>query len=128
MDPPKAKARGYTWDPKTRIATRQPGFNPTHEEAAAAIEALDDWVGRERKPFALLLNSVQARPVSLDERVAFSRFLSTHRDNVVAAAFGMSPDFQQQVEMGAAANGIRFRAFADEAGARAWLREQGFAA
>lgn len=116
-----------TWDSETRLAvvrhaheTRAAG-----QDATVLVDALTRWIGMEGKPFGFLVDGAKAAGLDIEFRSTWARFFQQHREESVIALFNLSPMHRVVAEMFRIGTGIRLKAFADEASARAWLRQMG---
>ncbi len=118
------------WDADSRLATiRFGGDAPlTQKDATVLLGALEGWIGTQKAPFAVLADARGVKSVDPEYRAMWSNFFREHDDHVYLAVFNIRPPVRIVVEMFRIATGMRMRAFADEGGARSWLREMGIAA
>src|SRR3990172_2293760 len=123
-------AAQMTWDPDTRLAVLrfQSEARLTGKNAQDLVDAFSIWSGTEGKPFALLGDGGKLTGIDAEYRQVWSKFFATHRRDSFIAFFNMSPIIRVAAEMFRLGTGTKLKAFADEAGARAWLRTQGFPA
>lgn len=119
-----------TWDEESRVASiRFAGeTNASGKDAKVLVAALTEWIGIEPRPFGLLGDGKGLRSLDAEYRSVWGRFMRTHRDHCCAAFFHMGPIVRVAADMFRIGTGLRLKAFADEAAARAWLREMGIAA
>jgi hypothetical protein len=119
-----------TWDPDTRLAVL--GFSreatPTGADAVVLVDALGRWIGTEGAPFGLLGDGARLRGVDAEYRSTWSKFLRKHRDDSYTAFFNMSAIVRIAADMFRIGTGLKLKAFATEAEARAWLRTVGIRA
>jgi hypothetical protein len=119
-----------TWDARTRLAfirfkgeTRAAG-----EDAEALVNALTQWIGTDRTPFALMGDGGKLSGVDADYRSTWGKFFFQHRDDSYIAFFNMKPVIRIAAEMFGLGTRLRLKAFATENEARDWLRQQGIGA
>jgi hypothetical protein len=119
-----------TWEPEPRLATIrfERETQATGPDARVLVEALSRWIGTERKPFGLMGDGGRLSGLDAEYRSVWSSFLRQHRDDCVTAFFNMNPVVRIAAEMFRLGTGLRLKAFATEADARAWLREMGIPA
>ena len=91
-------------------------------------DTLSEWIGSNPAPFGVLIDAGGVAGVELDYRARLSRFFSQHRRAASIAVFGMSPPMRVLAELFQLGTGVPLRTFADEAAARAWLRQRGIPA
>lgn len=118
------------WDPEARLAVIrfERETHATGRDAAVLVEALTGWVGSERKPFGLLGDGGKLSGLDSEYRSVWASFLRQHRDDSFTAFFNMNAVVRIAAEMFRIGTGLRIKAFAHEAQARAWLREIGIPA
>lgn len=118
------------WDVEARLATLDfsQESHPTGEEAAHLVEALTRWIGTEGKTFGLLGDGGKLSGVSAEYRSVWGTFFRQHRKQCYIAFFNMKPAIRIAAEMFRIGTGVQLKAFADELGARSWLREKGIPA
>jgi hypothetical protein len=125
-----AGAAEMTWDPQARLAvlrfTRD--VTPTGPDAVILVDALAGWIGTGGEAFGLLGDGGRLRGVDAQYRSVWSRFLRDHRADAHAAFFNMSAVVRIAADMFRLGTGLRLKAFATEAEARAWLRGSGIGA
>ena len=97
-------------------------------DARLMVEAMEKWVGKAGKPFALLTDCARLESTDADYRAIWADFFKKHRLDGMSALFHVEPQVIVSSEMFAQGTGMALRAFADEASARAWLREKGIEA
>jgi hypothetical protein len=119
-----------TWDPEARLAvlsfSRE--TTTTGPDAVILVDELSRWIGTEGAPFGLLGDGGNLRGVDAEYRSVWSKFLRQHRDGSHTAFFNMSAVVRIAAEMFRIGTGLKLKAFATEAEARAWLREAGIRA
>jgi hypothetical protein len=118
-----------TWDPDARVAElrfeRETHANGQH--AKVLVDALARWIG-DRTRFGLLGDGSNLAGVDAEYRAVWGNFLRQHRDDCYVAFYNMGLVIRIAAEMFRLGTGIRLKAFANEADARAWLRQMGIAA
>jgi hypothetical protein len=119
-----------TWDSESRLALLrfERETRATGKDAVVLVNALTRWIGTDRKPFGLLGDGGRLGGVDAEYRSVWGKFFRQHRDDSYIAFFDMGPIIRIAAEMFGIGAGLRLKAFADEAQARAWLREMGIAA
>ena len=119
-----------TWQPSARVAFVRyaDGATLTAPDGSFLVDALTGWIGMARKPFAVLADAKGLRGTDAPYRALVSRFFRQHRDTAFIALINMGPVIHIIVEMFRIGTGIQLKTFADEAAARAWLRNKGLAA
>lgn len=130
MDSIKIGAIEMTWEPSARLAVLR-FERPTRGEgkdAVVLVEALTRWIGTDGRPFALLGDGGKLAGVDPEYRSLWGKLFQQHRQDSFVAFFNMSPLIRIAADMFRIGTGVRLKAFADEASARAWLREMGIAA
>lgn len=119
-----------TWDPDARLASI--GFaretQATGKDAVVLVDALTGWIGTGRKPFGLLGDGGKLSGLDAEYRSLMGGFFRQHRDHVYLAFFNMNAIVRIAAEMFRIGTRLRLKAFAQEAEARAWLRENGIRA
>jgi hypothetical protein len=119
-----------TWHPNSRLAVLQfaPGIHLGAKEGALLVDTLAGWIATDGKAFGLLADTKGVRGAASEYRVKTRDFFKLHRDSVHVAVTGMGPVIRVVSEMFRIGTGIQLKGFADEASARAWLRDKGIAA
>lgn len=119
-----------TWDPNARLAVIRfhRETRATGEDARALVDAMTRWVGTDGSPFALLGDGERLGSLDAEYRSVWGGFFRLHRDDASIAFFNMGPVIRVAAEMFRIGTGAQLKAFADEAAARAWLRQRGIAA
>jgi hypothetical protein len=127
MEKVKSGAIEMTWDASTRVAfiSFASETRATGKDAQILINALTEWIGAERKPFALMGDGGKLSGVDADYRSSWGKFFFQHRDDSYIAFFNMTALIRIAAEMFGIGTGLRLKAFATEADARAWLRGNG---
>jgi hypothetical protein len=130
MEKITAGSAEMTWDPDARLAVLSfvRETTTTGPDAVALVDALSRWIGSEGEPFGLLGDGGRLRGVNAEYRSVWSKFLRLHRDDSYTAFFNMSAVVRIAAEMFRIGTGLRLKAFASEAEARAWLRGSGIGA
>jgi hypothetical protein len=123
-------AARLTWNREARLAHLrfERKIRAVGDDARAMVGAMSGWIGDAAEPFGLLGDGANLAGLDAEYRSVWSRFLRVHRDIAVIAFFNMNPFVRVAADMFRIGTGLRVKAFADEAGARAWLREMGIAA
>jgi hypothetical protein len=118
------------WAPEVRLAAVRFGPNTivNGEQGSVLVASLAEWIGSEERPFALLADTTGVRGADAEYRVKTSGFFKHHRDTAIIAITHLGPVIRIVAEMFRIGTGIRLKAFAEEAEARAWLRIQGIGA
>jgi hypothetical protein len=119
-----------TWDPEARLAVIrfERATQATGRDAVVLVGALTDWIGTEGKPFGLLGDGGRLSGLDAEYRSVWGGFLRRHREDSSVAFFNMNAVVRIAAEMFRIGTGLRLKAFANEAEARAWLRDNGIAA
>jgi hypothetical protein len=119
-----------TWHPESRLAVLQfaPGITLGAKEGALLVDSLTGWIGTEHKAFGLLADTRGVHGADSEYRVKTRDFFKLYRDSACVAVTGMGPVIRVVAEMFRIGTGIQLKGFADEASARAWLRQKGVAA
>jgi hypothetical protein len=119
-----------TWHPEARLAVLRfaPGITLGREQGARLVDSLTGCIGTEGKGFGLLAETKGVRGADSEYRVTTRDFFRRHRDSAYVAVTGMGPVIRVVSEMFRIGTGIQLKGFADEAGARAWLRQRGITA
>lgn len=118
------------WHAGTRLAVIRFAreTHATGKEAVLLVEALTRWIGTDGRPFGLLGDGGNLRGVDAEYRSVWGTFFKQHRGDSHVAFFNMGPVVRIAAEMFRIGTGVQVKAFADEAGARSWLREKGIPA
>jgi hypothetical protein len=116
-----------TWDSESRLALIrfESETRATGKDAVVLVNALTRWIGMDRKPFALLGDGGKLAGVDAEYRSVWGKFFQQHREDAYIAFFNMGPIIRIAAEMFGVGTGLKLKAFADEAQARAWLRRMG---
>ncbi len=119
-----------TWDAEARVCVARvtPGADLGGEDAADLVGAIDRWIGEAPTRFAVLADGGGGHQTDRAYRARLSRYFRRRIDVAFVAFFGLSAVLRVVVELLRAGTGMKLRVFSTEAEARAWLREQGFAA
>ncbi|MCI0346863.1 MAG: hypothetical protein L0221_15700 [Chloroflexi bacterium] len=119
-----------TWDPDARLATLSfaRDTRARGSDGVILVQAISGWIGTDRRPFGLLGNGERLSGLDAEYRSAWGSFLRLHRDDAFVAFFNMNAVVRIAAEMFRIGTGLRLKAFADEARARAWLRGNGIPA
>jgi hypothetical protein len=119
-----------TWDPEARLAVIRfvRATQATGKDAVAMVDALTGWIGTEGKPFGLLGDGGRLSGLDAEYRSVWGAFMRRHRDDANVAFFNMNAIVRIAAEMFRIGTGLRLKAFANEAEARTWLRDNGIAA
>ena len=121
-----------TWDPESRVAAMlfDQQTRSTGENATALVSAFGEWLSAdlERKPFALLADAARLDAMDAGWRSVWGKFFREHRHHAWIAVFHMGPLIRIGAEMFRLGTGVRLKGFAEESGARAWLRKNGIGA
>jgi hypothetical protein len=119
-----------SWDPEARLAIIrfERETHATGRDAKVLVEALTGWIGTERQPFGLLGDGGRLSGLDPEYRSVWGSFLRQHREECRTAFFNMNAVVRIAAEMFRIGTGLRLKAFAHEAEARAWLREMGIRA
>jgi hypothetical protein len=119
-----------TWDPETRLAIIrfERETQATGRDARVLVEALTGWLGTDGRPFGLLGDGGKLSGLDAEYRSVWGNFLRRHRQDCYTAFFNMNAVVRIAAEMFRIGTGLRLKAFAHEAEARAWLREMGIPA
>lgn len=119
-----------TWDPDARLAVIrfEREAQATGKDAVVLVDAMTGWIGMDGKPFGLLGDGGKLSGLDAEHRSAWGSFLRQHREESHTAFFNMNAVVRIAAEMFRIGTGLRLKAFADEAAARAWLRENGIPA
>lgn len=119
-----------TWDPNPRLAVLRfhRETRATGEDARVLVDAMTRWVGTDGGPFGLLGDGERLASLDAEYRSVWGGFLRLHRDEAFTAFFNMGPVIRVAAEMFRLGTGVQLKVFADEAAARAWLRQRGIAA
>lgn len=130
MDKIRSGTIELTWDPESGLAVIrfERETRATGKDAVVLVDAMERWVGAERKSFGLLGDGSRLAGVDAEYRSVWGKFFRQHRKEAYIAFFNMGPVIRVAAEMFRIGTGVRMKAFADERGARAWLREMGIAA
>jgi hypothetical protein len=130
MDTVSTGSLEMLWDPDSRVAllrfTRP--TQATGKDAVVLVDTLKGWIGTERRPFALLGDGGRLSGLDAEYRSVWGRFLREHREDSYLAFFNMNAAVRIAAEMFRLGTRLRLKAFATEADARAWLRENGIPA
>jgi hypothetical protein len=119
-----------TWDVETRLAVIrfERETQATGKDAVVLVDALTGWIGTEGEPFGLLGDGGRLSGLDAEYRSVWGKFLRQHRADSRVAFFNMNAIVRIAAEMFRIGTGLRLKAFAGEAEARAWLRENGIPA
>jgi hypothetical protein len=119
-----------TWDPEARLAVIrfERATHATGKDAVVMVDAMTRWIGTDGKPFGLLGDGGKLSGLDAEYRSVWGRFLRHHRGDSHTAFFNMNPIVRIAAEMFRIGTGLRLKAFAGEADARAWLRDNGIPA
>jgi hypothetical protein len=119
-----------TWDALSRVAfvRYSPGAILTSTDGTFLVDALTGWIGADGESFAVLADAGGLGGTDAEYRATASRFFRQHRDHAFIALLNLRPFIHVVVEMFRVGTGIQLKTFADEAGARGWLRGKGIAA
>jgi hypothetical protein len=119
-----------TWEPASRLATisfvRE--TRATGRDARVLVEWLAGWIGSQHEPFGLLGDGGRLSGLDAEYRSVWGTFLRQHRDDCYTAFFNMNAVVRIAAEMFRIGIRLRLKAFAGEAEARAWLRDNGIRA
>ena len=123
----KSASFDLAWHPAARVVTMTtaPGVTLTAEDGVVLVSALEGWVGADTKPFALLVDAAGVLKAGPEFRATAFEFFAKNRDRAFIAPYNLGPLVRVTAEMFRVGARVRLKAFADEAGARAWLRENG---
>ncbi|MEO6094129.1 MAG: STAS/SEC14 domain-containing protein [Fibrobacteria bacterium] len=115
------------WAPRNRLATLKYFGNgkPTGKDAEKLITAMTGWIGTESLPYFILVDGNRIAGGDPQYRAAWSRFYKKDKHQVRIAIFDIGPVLRVAVEMFTLGSGLRMKAFASEAEARAWLGKAG---
>jgi hypothetical protein len=118
------------WHPAARLASIRytPGASLASAEATLLIQALRGWIGAAREPFAILADANGVRGADADYRARTTRFFREFKDELYIALFNVGPLVRVMAEMFRIGSGLKVKALANEADARAWLRSKGIPA
>lgn len=119
-----------SWDPDVRLAIIRFGRDTlaTGKDAVAMVDAITGWIGTDGKPFGLLGDGGRLSGLDAEYRSVWGAFLRQHRQDAYLAFFNMNAIVRIAADMFGIGARLRLRAFADESGARAWLRDNGIRA
>jgi hypothetical protein len=125
-----AESMEMTWHPEARLAVLRfaPNIALGGKEGALLVESLTGWIGAEGSVFGLLADTKGVRGADSEYRVKTRDFFKLHRRSAYVAVTNMGPVVRITAEMFRIGTGIQLKGFADEAGARAWLRQRGVGA
>jgi hypothetical protein len=118
------------WDPAVRLATIRflRDTRATGADAVVLVDALSAWLGTDPRAFGLLGDGGRLSGLDAEYRSVWGKFLREQREHAWVAFFNMNAIVRIAAEMFRIGTGLRLKAFAHEAEARAWLRENGIAA
>jgi hypothetical protein len=119
-----------TWDFPSRLAELR-FESETYlmgKDAAVLADALKLWIGKDGRPFGMLVDGARLSGVDAEFRSVGAAFFRAHREDSCVAAFNMSPILRVIVDMFRVGTGMRLKAFASESAARAWLQKMGIPA
>lgn len=118
------------WDADSRLARLRftNEARATREEALLLVEALTRWIGTDGKTFGLIGDGGKLVGVDAEYRSVWGAFFKQHRSESYVAFFNMKPVIRIAAEMFRIGTGVQLKAFADEASARSWLRQNGITA
>jgi hypothetical protein len=130
LDRLKTASLDMTWDPVARVCVSRvtPGANLGREDGETLVGAVDRWSSGSPARFAVLADGGGGHQTDRAYRATLSRYFRRRIDVATIAFFGLGTVLQVVVEMLRIATGMHLRVFSTEAEARAWLREEGFAA
>lgn len=119
-----------TWDPEARLASLRFAreTQATGQDAAVLVETITGWIGSEGRPFGLLGDGSRLSGLDAEYRSRWATFLRQHRGEAYVAFFNMNALVRIAAEMFRVGTGLQLKAFAGEADARAWLRDNGIPA
>ena len=119
-----------TWAPDARLAALSfsAETHATGHDAEVLLQALGQWLGPDPQPFGLLGDGGKLTGVDPEYRSRWAAFLKQHRSTARIAFFNMGPLIRIAAEMFRIGTGLELKAFADEEGARRWLRDKGIGA
>jgi hypothetical protein len=100
----------------------------TGKDAVLMVEAMTGWIGAEGDLFGLLGDGGNLAGLDAEYRSVWGSFFRQHRRDSCIAFFNMGPIVRLAAEMFRIGTGLKLKAFADEASARAWLRTMGIRA
>ncbi len=122
---PEPDVLRLTWDEHARLACfRQPAEVRGHQ-ARRLIGDLEERIGTERLPFAVLVDATLVRSTDAEWRTAWSEFYRAHLDDGALAIFGANTYTRIVIAIFAAGTRMRVDTFSSEAAARSWLERVG---
>ena len=118
-----------TWDPGIRLVCLTYAHDGivTAKDAEMLTAAMGHWVGREGKPFGMLVDESERSIPDPGYRKIWMSYLNEVKDAALIALFDAPPALRISIEALAVGSGLQMRAFAARGEALAWLREKGFA-
>ncbi len=100
----------------------------TRQEGAALVDILTQSIGTEGQLFGVLADAANVSGLDREYRLVTGDFFEQHRRDCLIAPYHMGAVIRVVAEMFRIGTGTRVKAFAAEAEARAWLRDNGVAA
>ena len=119
-----------TWNPESRLALVRytEGANLREEDGTLLVNSLTEWIGAEGEPFGILADAKGLRGTDPEYRAKTGAFFKRHREVAYIALIHMGPVIRIVTDMFRIGTGVQLKGFADEAGARSWLRNLGILA
>jgi hypothetical protein len=126
----KIESIELTWDPDSRIGIVrfESGAKATGKDAEQLVEAMANWIGADRRPFAVLGDGENLKGGDAGYRSVWGGFFKLHREYSYLALYNMKPALHIASEMFGIGTGMHLQVFVSEEEARAWLRSVGIGA
>lgn len=130
LDRLKTATLDMTWDAEARVCVARVtrGANLGREDAEALVGFVDRCSIGSPARFAVIADGGGGHQTDRAYRAVLSRYFRKRIEVAYVAFCGLNPVLSVIVEMLRLATGMKLRVFSSEVDARAWLRDQGFAA